>query len=184
MRTFQILSVVAVSTILSIAALAAPPEVPSLPPYIVLSDNLDEPNDYGFCIDTMSRGLNDLMQSHTCKPAREGAERNSPDNDVRFMYNADTMQVASYAYEGLCMQALLASGRDTVFALLECSDAPRQKFVYNQDDKTLRLEEDQARCVGVVSETASAGPWVARGMVLASCEELEDSLKQWTVVSE
>ncbi len=82
------------------------------------------------------------------------------------------------------MQALLASGRDTVFALLECSDAPRQKFVYNQDDKTLRLEEDQARCVGVVSETASAGPWVARGMVLASCEELEDSLKQWTVVSE
>ena len=83
MRTFQILSVFAVSTILSIAALAAPPEVPSLPPYIVLSDNLDEPNDYGFCIDTMSRGLNDLMQSHTCKPAREGAERNSPDNDVR-----------------------------------------------------------------------------------------------------
>ncbi len=184
MRTFQILSVFAVCTILGTSALAAPPEVPTSAPYIVLSDNLDEPNGYGFCIDTMSLGLNDLMHSHTCKPQQEGAERNSPQHDVRFMFKADSMQVESYAFEGLCMQALLAAGRDTVFALLECSDAPRQKFVYNQDDGTLRLEEDQARCVGVVSETVPAGPWVARGLVLAACDELEDSLKQWTVVSE
>jgi hypothetical protein len=184
MRTLRILSVVVVSANLGTAALAAPPEVPTSPPYIVLSDNLDEPNGYGFCIDTMSLGLNDLMHSHTCKPAQEGAERNSNQHDVRFMYKADSMQIESYAFEGLCMQALLASGRDAVFALLECSNAPRQKFVYEQDDKTLRLEEDQAQCVGVVSETAPAGPWVARGLVLASCDELEDSLKQWTVVSE
>lgn len=31
---------------------AAEPNVPTEPPYIVLSDNLDEPNGYGFCIDT------------------------------------------------------------------------------------------------------------------------------------
>ena len=82
------------------------------------------------------------------------------------------------------MQALLATNRDTVFALLECGDAPRQKFVYNEDDQTLRLQEDQSRCVGVVSDTAPAGPWVARGLVLAACGELEDSRKQWTVVNE
>lgn len=184
MRTSQILSVFLASSVFINGAFAAPPDAPTEPPYIVLSDNHDEPNGYGFCIDTMSRGLNDLMQSHTCKPAQDGAPKNSPNHDVRFMYKADTMQVASWAYEGLCMQALLAAGRDTVFALLECRDAPRQKFVYNEDDQTLRLHEDQTRCVGVVSETAAAGPWVARGMVLESCEELEDSRKQWTVVSE
>jgi len=184
MRKFQILSVFAFSAVLGTAVIAAPPEVPTSAPYIVLSDNLDEPDGYGFCIDTMSRGLNDLMHTHTCKPHQEDAERASFQNDVRFMYKADSMQIESYAYEGHCVQALLALGRDTVFALLECSDAPRQKFVYNQDDGTLRLEEDQARCVGVASETVPAGGWVARGLVLAPCGELEDSLKQWTVVNE
>ena len=184
MRKTKIVTIIAASGVLCTAALAAPPEVPTEPPYIVLSDNLDEPNGYGFCIDTMSLGLNDLMHSHTCKPAQPGAERNSNQHDVRFMYHADSMQVESYAFEGLCMQALMAAGRDTVFALLECSDASRQKFVYNQDDQSLRLAEDQARCVGVAPETAPAGPWVARGLVLASCEELDDTLKQWTVVSD
>ena len=184
MRNLELLSIVVVCSIYSVATVAAPPEVPTAAPYIVLSDNLDEPNGYGFCIDTMSLGLNDLMHSHTCKPRRDGAERNSNQHDVRFMYRTDSMQIESYAFEGLCMQALLAANRDTVFALLECSDAPRQKFVYNQNDGTLRLEEDQGRCVGVVAETAPAGPWFARNLVLASCDELEDSRKQWTVVSD
>ena len=36
--------------------MAAAPNVPTEPPYIVLSDNLDEPNGYGFCIDTYGAG--------------------------------------------------------------------------------------------------------------------------------
>ena len=81
------------------------------------------------------------------------------------------------------MQALIASDV-TVFALLECSDHPRQKFAYNAQDKTIRLAEDQNRCVTVASETVPAGPWVKRPLQLETCDEIDNSLKQWTVVTE
>ena len=51
------------------------PNVPSDPPYIVLSANHDEPNGYGFCIDTYGPGLSDLMQTHSCKPAKADTVR-------------------------------------------------------------------------------------------------------------
>lgn len=81
------------------------------------------------------------------------------------------------------MQALIASDV-TVFALLECSHHPRQKFTYYAEDKTMRLAEDQKRCVTVASETVPAGPWVKRPLQLETCDEIESSLKQWTVVTE
>ncbi len=158
-------------------------EVPTEPPYIVLSTNHDEPNGYGFCIDTYGPGQSDLMHTHSCKPAKAGAERNSSGHDTRFEYNADTQQIISYPFEGYCMQALVAKGL-TVFALLECSDHPRQKFVYSDEDQSIRLEEDQSRCVTVASETVPAGPWVKRPLGLETCDDVEASLKRWTVVSE
>lgn len=158
------------------------PNVPSDAPYIVLSANLDEPNGYGFCMDTYGPGQTDLMQTHSCKPAKEGAARDYSGHDTRFEYNAQTQQVISYPFEGYCMQALLASDI-TVFALLECSDHPRQKFAYNANDKTMRLAEDQERCVTVASETVPAGPWVKRPLQLETCNEVDTSLKQWTVVN-
>ena len=154
--------------------------VPSDPPYIVLSANLDEPNGYGFCLDTYGPGLSDLMQTHTCKPAKADAKRNDSGNDTRFQYNADTQQVMSYAFEGYCMQALIGN-EITVFALLQCSDHPRQKFVYSTEDESLRLREDQERCVTVASETVPAGPWVKRPLQLETCEEVDASLRRWTV---
>ena len=81
------------------------------------------------------------------------------------------------------MQALIASDV-TVFALLACSDHPRQKFTYSAEDTTLSLTEDQSRCVTVASETVPAGPWVKRPLQLESCDEIDASLKQWTVVTE
>ena len=158
--------------------------VPSNPPYIVLSANLDEPNGYGFCLDTYGAGQSDLMQTHTCKPAPAGEESDDGrGNDTRFAYREETQQVASHAFGGYCMQALLA-GDWTVFALLECSDHPRQKFVYNAEDQSLRLAEDQTRCVIVAGETVPAGPWVKRSLQLETCEGVDASLKQWTVVTE
>ena len=158
------------------------PNVPSDAPYIVLSANHDEPNGYGFCIDTYGRGQTDLMQTHTCKPAKEGAERDYSGHDTRFEYNTETQQVMSYPFEGYCMQALIASDVN-VFALLECSDHPRQKFAYDASDKTIRLAEDQNLCITVASETVPAGPWVKRPLQLESCDDVDSSLKQWTVVN-
>ena len=156
--------------------------VPSDAPYIVLSANLDEPNGYGFCMDTYGPGQTDLMQTHSCKPAKPDEARNYEGFDTRFEYNAQTQQVISYPFEGYCMQALIASDV-TVFALLECSDHPRQKFAYNTEDKTMRLGEDQSRCITVASETVPAGPWVKRPLQLENCDEVDSSLKQWTIAS-
>lgn len=80
------------------------------------------------------------------------------------------------------MQALLAGENPTVFALLECSDHPRQKFVRNDEDGTLRFGEDEKLCVSVANETVPAGPWVKRALMLQSCDDTDASLKQWTVV--
>ena len=159
------------------------PNVPSDAPYIVLSANHDEPNGYGFCMDTYGPGQTDLMQTHSCKPAKADAARDYAGHDTRFEYNPETQQVMSYPFEGYCMQALIASDV-TVFALLACSDHPRQKFTYSAEDATLRLTEDQNRCVTVASETVPAGPWVKRPLQLESCDEIDASLKQWTVVTE
>jgi len=162
---------------------AEAPKVPTEAPYIVLSHNLDEPNGYGFCIDSLSRGKTDLMQTHSCKPAKAGRARDDQDNDTRFAFNPDTSRVESFAFEGFCMQALLAGENPTVFALLECSNHPRQKFIFNNEDETLRFGEDEGLCVSVANETVPAGPWVKRALTLQSCDDADASLKQWTVVT-
>ena len=158
------------------------PKVPSDVPYFVLSDNHDEPNGYGFCLDTAGRGKTDLLQSHTCKPASKDKEGKPTPNDTQFWYDAENKRVESVAYPGMCMQVLI-SPYATVFGLLDCGDQPRQKFVYSADDKMLKMEEDQTKCISVVSETIKAGPWSSRALALTSCDETEDSLKQWTYVS-
>ena len=159
------------------------PNVPSDAPYIVLNANHDEPNGYGFCMDTYGPGQTDLMQTHSCKPVKADAARDYAGHDTRFEYNAETQQIMSYPFEGYCMQALIASDV-TVFALLGCSNHPRQKFTYSAEDATLSLTEDQSRCVTVASETVPAGPWVKRPLQLESCDEIDASLKQWTIVTE
>ena len=130
-------SIVALSALVAMSNVshADAPEVPSAAPYIVLSDNLDEPNGFGFCMDTLGPGQSDLMQTHSCKPHKEGEARDYGGFDTRFTYDSTTGQIESYPFSGVCMQALLTT-TTTVFALLECSDHSRQKFVYNDIFKT------------------------------------------------
>ncbi|CAM2905991.1 ricin-type beta-trefoil lectin domain protein [Vibrio rarus] len=158
--------------------------IPTQAPYIALSLNLDEPNGYGFCLDTFGRGYSELMHTHTCKPPSKdkNAPRNDSSNDARFEYDTKTKQIRSYAYENQCMQVLLATGK-TEFALLECNDHPHQKFDYNTEDKTIRLDVDQNRCVSIDTKTIKAGPWVKRTLKLTECDKTEDSLKQWDIVA-
>jgi len=164
-------------------AMADVPQVPTEAPYIVLSDNLDEPNGYGFCIDTTSRGLTDLAQTHTCKPSDASRARDDRDNDTRFFFDADTGQIASYAFDDICLQVLRA-GQISVFALLECSEHPRQQFVYDDTSSTLSMTEEPNLCITVSDETIPAGPWVKRDLVLQTCDGVARSLKRWTVVAQ
>ena len=71
----------------------ATPNVPSDAPYIVLSANHDEPNGYGFCMDTYGPGQTDLMQTHSCKPVKADVARDYAGHDTRFEYNPDTQQI-------------------------------------------------------------------------------------------
>lgn len=165
------------------SAAAEAPKVPTDAPYIVLSDNLDEPNGYGFCIDTYGPGQSELMQTHSCKPkAAKDAPRNHSGHDVRFEYDSATKQIKSYAFDNQCMQVLIAKGK-TEFALLDCSEHPHQKFVYQPADNTIRLDKDPSQCVAIDSVTVEAGPWVKRALQLVECATAETSLIQWSVVS-
>ena len=180
--TFKI-SVLSVLVFFTGCASAEKLNVPTEAPYIVLNDNIDEPNGYGFCLDTYGPGQSELLQTHSCKPKRaEGTPRNDPGHDVRFEYDSTTKRIASYAFEGQCMQVLVATGKSE-FALLDCSDHPHQKFVYKEADKTIRLDADQTYCVAVDSTTLEAGPWVKRALQLVECSEIEASQKQWLIVS-
>ncbi len=162
-------------------AYAEAPNVPTEAPYIVLNKNLDEPNGYGFCLDTYGPGQSELMQTHTCKPkTAKGTPKNDPGHDVRFEYNPETKKISSYAFEGQCMQVLIAVGK-SAFGLLECSDHPHQQFSYQPTDKTLRLDKDQRYCVAVDSKTVEAGPWVKRALTLAECNKTAAALKQWLI---
>lgn len=174
--------VLALSVFYTGAVLAEAPKVPTEPPYIVLSQKLDEPNGYGFCIDTYGPGQSELMQTHTCKPkSPEGTPRNSSGHDVRFEYDANTKKISSYAFEGQCVQVLIAKGK-SAFGLLDCSDHPHQNFIYQQADQTLRLEKDQSLCVVVAPNTVEAGPWVKRALNLLQCDDTDNALKQWLIV--
>ena len=160
---------------------AKAPNVPTQAPYIVLSDNLDEPNGYGFCLDTDGRGKSELLHTHSCKPkTATGTPRNDRGHDVRFAYDPVTQQISSYAYEGLCMQVLIATGR-AEFGLLACSDHPHQRFVYAKTDKTLRLATDNSVCVAVDTTMVPAGPWVKRALTLGACDKIQSALKQWLI---
>lgn len=183
--TMLLLKIVSLSIVIHLAgnAHASQPMVPTEPPYIVLSENLDEPNRYGFCFDTLGRGKSDLMHAHTCKPTKDDEPRSYPGNDTRFKYDASTGSILSFAFDGYCVQVLIA-GEAAVFALLPCTEDPYQKFVYDESDRTLRLDKDQGRCISVASVTVPAGPWVKRSMLLEDCDDVSASLKQWTIVTD
>lgn len=176
MRSLPLICVLALS---AASALAEAPEVPSNAPFLVLADNLDEPNGYGFCIDTAGRGQTDILQAHTCKPARQGR---GP-HDTQFAYDAVAQRVESVAFPGQCMQ-VLRSPYTTVFGLLTCSDHSRQQFLLSEQDGTLRMAEDPSLCVGVTNQTVAAGPWSRRDLALTVCDDTDAAVKQWTFVAE
>lgn len=180
MRSLPIYCVLAM---IGATASAEAPQVPSDPPFIVLADNLDEPNGYGFCLDTAGRDLSDFAHTHSCKPVAQDASGNTIPNDTQFTYDPGTMRVESVAFPGVCMQVLM-SNYLTAFGLLGCNDHPRQKFVLSSEDQTLRLHQDQTMCVSVAAETLEAGPWSRRDLALTPCNETEDQLKHWIFVAE
>lgn len=165
----------AVAALLICAAPAAFAEAPDLKtpaPVIYLSDNLDEPDGLGYCIDTLGRGLSDKLQIHSCKP--QGG-------DVQFRYDVEAMRIESVAFPGLCL-TLPADGAAIGFGLLDCSEGEDQKVTLDRTTGTLHPASDATLCLGSGEASRQAGPFLSRDLVLTACADVARELKTWTVL--
>ena len=158
---------IALCAMLPVAALAEGPALQTPAPVLYLADNLDEPDALGYCLDTVGRGLSDRAHLHSCKP-RGG--------DVQFMHD-DQGQIKSATFDDLCLD--VSEG----FALTRCAGGAGQVFTWS-DTAELRLASAPDLCLARAPESRRAGPFVARDLVLASCETTPINLKTWAYLSE
>ena len=161
------------SLIIPQISFAEAPAVQTEGPVIHLADNLGEEAKLGWCIDTEGRGLSDQLHAHSCKP--EGA-------DVLFSFAPDTGMIKSVTYEGLCMAYNDPENAVNPFGLIACDDAdPTQRFTYDAASMQIHLASDAAQCVTVAATIDDAGPYQSRDLILAACDELDPSFKQWVI---
>jgi len=160
---------------LSIAqpSFADAPAIQTDGPIIHLADNLNEEASLGWCIDTDGRELTDLLHAHSCKP--EG-------DDVLFTYVADSDQIQSATYADVCMAYNAPDNTENPFGLIACDATDEaQRFVYDEASMEIRLGMNTTQCVTVSPTIDNAGPYQSRDLILAACEDLDPSFKQWVV---
>ena len=174
-------TIISTSTFLIIASLlsvaqpshAEAPEIKTVGPIIYLADNLDEEASLGWCIDTDGRELTDQLHAHSCKPSGD---------DVLFTYAADSGMIESATYAGLCMAFNAPDNAVNPFGLIACDETDEaQSFAYDEASMEIRLSTDVAQCLTVAKTIDNAGPFQSRDLILAACEGLEPSFKQWVI---
>ena len=161
------------SSLVTLSASAATPNLQTPAPVIHLADNLDEKDELGWCIDTLGRGWSEQLQTHSCKP--QGG-------DVQFSYDKETRQIMSVEFPGKCATLHEAAAAGVSFDLLDCSATSAvQMFIYNAETLEFMPEGDRSLCIAAGAESKSAGPFMSRVLELVPCESTDASLKQWIV---
>ncbi len=164
------------SSLSTLSANAAPPELQTPEPVIYLADNLDEQDNLGWCIDTLGRGWSEQLQTHSCKP--QGG-------DVQFSYIKETRQIASVEFPGKCATLHETAAAGVSFDLLDCSStSAEQLFTYNTETSELMPEGDHSLCIAAGAGSQSAGPFMSRILELAPCASTDAKLKQWVIKGE
>jgi len=167
------ISALLLSSLVTLSANAATPELKTPAPVIYLADNLDEKDELGWCIDTLGRGWSEQLQTHSCKP--QGG-------DVQFSYNEETRQIMSVEFPGKCATLHETAAAGVSFDLLDCSaTSAAQLFIYNAESLEFMPEDDRSLCVAAGAESRSAGPFMSRVLELAPCASTDARLKQWVV---
>lgn len=160
----------------SVSAIAAPPELQTPEPVIYLADNIDEQDALGWCMDTLGRGWSEQLQTHSCKP--QGG-------DVQFAYDSEAHRIVSVEFPGKCATLNESADAEVAFDLLDCATASAaQSFIYDADALEFTLESDRSLCIAAGAASRTAGPYMARDLVLAPCATTEAALKQWIVKGE
>ncbi len=163
----------AVLLLAATAAISAPPNLRTPAPVIHLADNLDEADDFGWCIDTIGRGLSDRLHAHSCKP-RGG--------DVQFRFVETTGQIVSVAFKEKCMANLHPEDPTEPLGLVDCDVlASAQQFIYDPASMTFRPSEDETKCLSVGADSRSAGPFMARNLRFSECSAAHMRFQQWIV---
>ncbi|MGR3634110.1 MAG: ricin-type beta-trefoil lectin domain protein [Limimaricola soesokkakensis] len=160
-------------SILPQVSLADSPVIQTDGPIIYLSDNLDEEANLGWCIDTEGRGESDQLHAHSCKPTGD---------DVLFSYAPQSARIESATYAGLCMAYNAPDDEENPFGLIACDDTdPNQRFEYDTETGQIHPGTDETQCVTVSAQIDDAGPFQSRDLLLAACDDLDQSFKTWTV---
>ena len=171
--------VAALAVTVSGVTLADRPELKNSGPIIHLADNLDEPDELGYCIDTQGRGRTERAQLHSCKPDSE----DSRNRDVLFSLDEATGRIEHEEYAGTCL-TVNAPGAETELGLLPCrDDDPRQRFAHDDESGTIHPADDSTLCLSGGAESSAAGPFMSRPLVIRGCDEVEPSLRTWVVRS-
>lgn len=156
-------------------AAANPPKLKTPAPVIYLSDNLDEKDELGWCIDTVGRGFAEKLHAHSCKP-RGG--------DVQFSYNPEKLQIASATYDNKCATLDGAVKAGAKLGLVDCApDSMEQQFAYKAATSSFHPKADESLCLAVGDSSRSAGPFMSRDLALASCVETDTKFTHWMIVA-
>ena len=149
---------------------AAPTSTKTPPPYISLTDNLNEPKNVGWCLDLQGWGKSIKftdMQVHSCKDSG---------GDVNF-FPANGMIKGAADADSHCVKVQKAeTGAGLDAPTCDTSD-PLQKFVYCTDG-TIRTNENL--CLVAGETIHKAGSWSARDLAIEDCEKATESLRQWS----
>ncbi len=162
-----------VCLVLPATGFAQTPTIQTEGPIIHLAENLDEAEMLGWCIDTEGRGQSDQLHAHSCKPTGD---------DVLFSYLPDSNMIQSATYDGVCMAYNAPKNAENPFGLIACDpEDEAQTLIYDEASMEMRLGTDETHCVTVSPTIDNAGPYQSRDLLLAACDTLEPSFKQWVI---
>ena len=144
---------------------------------IQLQNPLDEPEYY--CVDIPGAGaslnLQSALQAHTCKL--------SAAEDETFTFDYPSVgQIYMEAYQ-LCVEAdRVEAGAE--LRLRECTDEPRQRFVFMDGQIRLRDAGAETLCLAIApgAGTPTGGPsHLRRDLGLQPCGEVEAAQSEWNI---
>lgn len=169
-------TLIAVVLVLPVIAHADAPALQNTGPVIYLADNLDEKDNWGYCIDTQDRGRTERIQLHSCKPDSD----NSLDRDVLFSLNAETGRIEHVEFAGFCL-IVNEAGAETALGLLTCDDSDPQKFTFDAGTGEIHPGADAETCLVASPDSKNAGPFMSRPLNIAACADTQAELKTFVV---
>lgn len=154
-------------------------------PSVSVTDNLDEPDGAGFCIDIRGFGASldcsGDLQAHSCKEAGTDTQFEYHEKSLRAVNYNVNCQASTSPEDRLCVTVVGDIVDGATLSLAECDDeAAAQTFELVNDE----LRIGSGLCLVVDQTLRAAGRFWARNLFLGSCDATAGALKTWTITPE